>query len=473
MRTSCVLARLLLLSMWRSGRVLFAAFAILVAVDGGVAADMTGADITAFVRVTVVPMDRERLLKNWTVVVADGRIRDLGPSSAIKTPKGATLIDGRDKYLMPGLADMHAHIWEEAELPLFLANGVTTIRNMFGGPIHLRWKERIAAGDLVSPTIYTAGPIIDGNPPVWPGAVVENRTQARETVTRQYAAGYDFLKAYSRLSREAYDAVIQEGAAQGLSVSGHVPDSVGLAAALRSGIKSIEHLSGYEVLAKKQIGPGEEAIWARLDESQFAAVARETAKSGTWNCPTLVLYQHRIAPGEPEFLRTLIERPEMRYVSPETVRQWYPENNYLKSSSPARAASSRGKGDIMRKKLVKALHDAGARLLLGTDCGNPFVVPGFSVHLELRNFVDAGLSPFEAIRAGTSGAAEFMNAGAEFGTVAKGSRADLILVEGNPLEDVSNVDKRAGVMIRGKWYSQAELQNQLEKLASQFRPDSQ
>ena len=126
----------------------------------------------------------------------------------------------------------------------------------------------------------------------------------------------------------------------------------------------------------------------------------------------------------------------------------------------------------MRKKLVKALHDAGARLLLGTDCGNPFVVPGFSVHLELRNFVDAGLSPFEAIRAGTSGAAEFMNAGAEFGTVAAGSRADLILVEGNPLEDVLNVDKRAGVMVRGKWYSRAELQSELEKLANRFRPDS-
>jgi imidazolonepropionase-like amidohydrolase len=458
--------------MSRPSCVLFMALAILVAVDSGVAADMSGADITAFVHVTVVPMDRERVLENWTVVVADGRIRELGPSVAIEIPKRATLIDGRGKYLMPGLADMHAHTWEEDELPLFLANGVTTIRNMFGGPIHLRWKKRIAAGDLVGPTIYTAGPIIDGNPPIWPGAVVEDKTRAREIVTEQHAAGYDFLKVYSRLSPAAYDAVIQEGTTRGLSVSGHVPDSVGLAAALRSGIKSIEHLSGYEVLATKQTGPGEEAIWARLDESQFAAVARETAKSGTWNCPTLVLYQHRIAPGEPEFLRRLVERPEMRYVSPETVRQWHPENNYLNGSSPARAASSRGRGDVMRKKLVRALHDAGARLLLGTDCGNPFVVPGFSAHLELRNFVDAGLSPFEAIRAGTSGAAEFMNAAAEFGTVAAGSRADLILVEGNPLEDVSNVDKRAGVMVRGEWYSHTDLQSELEKLAKQFRPNS-
>jgi imidazolonepropionase-like amidohydrolase len=160
----------------------------------------------------------------------------------------------------------------------------------------------------------------------------------------------------------------------------------------------------------------------------------------------------------------------MRYVSPDTVRSWHPENNYLKHSTPARAASSREKGDVMRKKLVKSLHDAGARLLLGTDYGNPFVVPGFSLHLELRNFVDAGLSPFEAIRAGTSGAAEFMNAEEEFGTIAAGRRADLLLIEGNPLANVSHVNNRVGVMVRGRWYSQVELMNELETLAKRFHP---
>lgn len=461
------------INVFRSTRVLFIALVILGAVDTSAAADKPADAVTAFVDVAVVPMDRERVLENWTVVVADGRIRELGSVRAVAIPEDATVIDGRGKYLMPGLADMHAHTWEEEDFPLLLANGVTTIRNMFGGRIHLRWKERIAAGELAGSTIYTAGPIIDGNPPIWPGTVVENAAQARRTVAEQHAAGYDFLKVYSRLSREAYDAIIQEGKAQGLSVSGHVPDSVGLVAALRSGIHSIEHLSGYELLARKEGGPGEEASWARLDESQFVGVARETAKSGTWNCPTLVLYQHRVAPGESEYLRKLLVRPEMRYVSPETVHSWYPENNYLKNSTPARAASSREKGDIMRKRVVKALHDAGARLLLGTDYGNPFVVPGFSLHLELRNFVDAGLSPFEAIRAGTSGAAEFMNAGTEFGTVAAGRRADLILVEGNPLEDVSNVNKRVGVMVRGKWYSQTELMSELENVAKRFGPESQ
>jgi imidazolonepropionase-like amidohydrolase len=454
---------------FRFMRVLSIVSLILLAVDASAAAAKAAEAVTAFVQVAVIPMDRERVLEKWSVVVADGRIRELGPVSAVAIPRNATVIDGRGKYLMPGLADMHAHTWEEEDFPLLLANGVTTIRNMFGGRIHLGWKERIAAGELASPTIYTAGPIIDGNPPIWPGAVVANASQARSTVAEQRAAGYDFLKVYSRLSRDAYDAVLQEGKAQGLSVSGHVPDAVGLLVALRSGIHSIEHLSGYEFLARKEGRPGEEASWARLDEAQFAGIARETAQSGTWNCPTLVLFQHRVAPGEAEYLRKLLARPEMRYVSPETVHSWHPENNYLRNSTPARAASSREKGDVMRKRLVRALHDAGARLLLGTDYGNPFVVPGFSVHLELRNFVDAGLSPFDAIRAGTSGAAEFMNAANEFGTVAAGRRADLILLEGNPLDDISNIDKRAGVMVRGRWYSQVELTSELEKLAQRFR----
>jgi imidazolonepropionase-like amidohydrolase len=461
------------MTVFRSTRTLLIALLVLAAVDASAAADQASEPVTAFVHVAVVPMDRERILDGWTVLVADRRIRELGPASAVAIPKHATVIDGRGKYLMPGLADMHAHTWEEEDFPLLLANGVTTIRNMFGGRTHVQWKERIAAGELASPTIYTAGPIIDGNPPIWPGAVVENAAQAQRTVAEQHAAGYDFLKVYVRLSREAYEAVIQEGKARGMFVAGHVPDSVGLSAALRSGIKSIEHLSGYEMLARKEGGPGEEASWARLDESQFADIAQQTAKSGTWNCPTLVLFQHRVASAESEYLRKLLARPEMRYVSPEIVRSWYPENNYLKHSTPARAASSREKGDVVRKKLVKALHDAGARLLLGTDYGNPFVVPGFSLQLELRNFVDAGLSPFEAIRAGTASAAEFMNAASEWGTVAAGRRADLILLEGNPLEDVSNISNPAGVMVRGTWYSRAELMSELEKQAERFGQKSE
>ncbi len=454
----------------RIARTLFVVWLILLALDAGAASDQASGSVTAIVHVAVIPMDHERILDDSTVVVVDGRIRRIGATSAVEIPEDAAVIDGQGKYLMPGLADMHAHTWDEEDFPLLLANGVTTIRNMFGGATHLRWKERIAAGELrISPTIYTAGPIIDGNPPIWPGAIVENLDQARRTVAEQQDAGYDFLKVYSRLSLEAYEAVMRESHKRGLSVAGHVPDAVGLGAALRSGMASIEHLSGYEMLARQEVRPGEEASWARLDESRFSSIAQETARSRTWNCPTLVLFQHRVAPGEPEHLSKLLARPEMRYVSPQVVRSWQPENNYLKNATPARAASSRERGDVMRKKLVKALNDAGARLLLGTDYGNPFVVPGFSLQLELRNFVDAGLTPFQAIRAGTSDAAEFMNAAGEWGTVMVGSRADLILLEENPLKDVSTISRPVGVMVRGAWHSRAVLEGELEKLAERFR----
>jgi imidazolonepropionase-like amidohydrolase len=228
-------------------RILYVALMILAVAIARAAPDNTPANATAFVHASIVPMDRERVLEDWTVIVVDGRIRELGPSSAISIPDRATVIDARGKYLMPGLADMHAHSWGEDDFPLLLANGVTTIRNMFGGPIHLEWKKRIAAGAFDGPTIYTAGPIIDGNPPIWPGAVVETSEQAHDAVAGQRAAGYDFLKVYSRLSREAYDAINREGKAVGMKVTGHVPDAVGLAAALRSGMDSIEHLSGIRI----------------------------------------------------------------------------------------------------------------------------------------------------------------------------------------------------------------------------------
>jgi imidazolonepropionase-like amidohydrolase len=295
--------------------------------------------------------------------------------------------------------------------------------------------------------------------------------QAKESAAEQKRLGYDFLKVYWGLSVESFDAVMETGRTLNMPVVGHVPDAVGLSHALRSGIRSIEHLTGYEhALELKASTLPDQSIWARLDETQFGSIARETAQAGTWNCPTLVVYQNHVAPGEIAYLRRMLDRPPMKYVSPETVQYWYPENNYLKNSTPAKVASTRD-SDRTRKKLVEALHKAGARLLLGTDYPNPFVLPGFSIHDELRNFVDANLSPYEAIRAGTSGAAEFLGASAEWGTVAVGRRADLILVEANPLEDVANASKQIGVMVRGRWYPKEELQVKLDALAEKYAVD--
>jgi imidazolonepropionase-like amidohydrolase/pimeloyl-ACP methyl ester carboxylesterase len=417
-------------------------------------------------------MDHERVLPHQTVVVSGDRITNIGPAPKVQVPEAAVVIDGRGRYLMPGLADMHAHVLVEDELILFIANGVTTARNMAGGPEHLAWRARIKQGDLVGPTIYTAGPFIDGDPPEWPDStVVTTHEQAQDAVSAQKKAGYDFLKVYNSLTREAYDALTQVAKSHGIPVTGHVPRDVGLHRALAARQRCIEHLDGYEVALISDDAPSIDRkafahlfFWLHLDTSKIPDLVCKTREAGTWNCPTLIVPQRWVSPDE---ATALLKRDEFRYVAPEMLEYHLPGNNYLKDFTPELFEAAAA-GDRVRKRLTKALHDGGARILLGTDCANPLVIHGFSLHEELRNFVDAGLTPYQAIKAGTHDAAEFFDALDEFGTVTEGRRGDLLLLEENPLDNVSNVAKRLGVMVRGKWYPQAELQARLEALAEKY-----
>jgi imidazolonepropionase-like amidohydrolase/D-arabinose 5-phosphate isomerase GutQ len=407
----------------------------------------------AFINVNVVPMDSERIVPAQTVIVRADRISEIGPANAAEIPEGALLIDGSNKYLMPGLVDMHVHQRREGwdyHLTLFIANGVTTIRNMWGTESVLRLREQIKKGKLVGPTIYTTGPIIDGNPPVWlQSTVVETPDQAARVVAEHKKAGYDFIKVYNNLSLECYNAIIEIAAKLGMPVVCHVPGAVGVEHALAAGQYTIEHLGGYGNFLKFQDSPQERM-----------KIAQTTCEAGTWNCPTLVVLDKMVmSRGEVE--RELM-RTHMKYISPFQKQAWL-------SLWPKRAEATNRTSRMSKvKKMVKALHDAGANILLGTDTPNPYVVPGFSLHEELRHLVDAGLTPYEAIRAGTSSAAECLGALDEFGTISAGLRADLILVEDNPLEDVGNVDRRVGVMLCGRWFPQSELQAMLDKLAIKF-----
>jgi imidazolonepropionase-like amidohydrolase len=429
--------------------------------------------ITAFINVNVVPMDRERILSNQTVIVKGDRIAELGPASAVEIRKSAARIDGRGKYLMPGLADMHVHIGEEDQLLLFVANGVTTVRNMAGHPDHLSMRKRISSGDLLGPTIYTAGPIVDGDPPVWPeSAVVASPEQARRVVDSQRDAGYDFIKVYGRLTLAAYEALVQAANEVGIPVVGHVPAEVGLDGALKARQRCIEHLDRYEAfLARDDCETVDEKGWGSLvfpwlemDETKLDGIVRATREAGTWNCPTLVVLQKWVLPEE---ANAILKRKEFEYLSPDELAFHRPGGNYLVDVTPEMLEAAAA-GDAARKKLTKALYDGGARILLGTDCPNPLIVPGFSIHEELRNFTDAGLTPYQAIKAGTHDAAEFFDALDQWGTVAVGRRADLILLEANPLDDVGNLVKRTGVMVRGKWFPQVELQARLDALAAKY-----
>jgi len=420
----------------------------------------------AIVGATVVPMDRAGSLPDQTVLIADGRITALGPADKVAVPAGATVIDGHGRWLMPGLVDMHVHSWFESELTLFLANGVTTIRNMFGSPQQVSWRDEVAAGTRLGPSIVTAGPIVDGSPPVWPGSLVVLTPDDAKTAVQAHLDGhYDFVKVYDRLTPEAYDAVMAAAKAAGLPVFGHVPERVGLHAVLAAGQRTVEHMFGFEACFAGPDVPPEPAKfltrlreWTMPDPARLAALAADAAASGVYQCPTLIVMQ-KMAVGAEDAAE--LARPCMRYVDPFMLTVWKQS-----AARPPEMAEAARAGLPVRDALVRALHGAGAPLLLGTDCGNAWVVAGFAVHEELANLVACGLTPAEALRAATLTPAECLRATGEFGAVAPGLRADLLLLDADPLQDVANAQKRVGVVVRGRWLPEAELQARLEAVAT-------
>jgi len=428
----------------------------------------------AIEHVTAIPMGHELALADQTLVVRGGRIVAFGSAPEQAVPPDAVRIDGRGRFLMPGLADMHVHVWDENDLYLFVANGVTTVRNMFGAPLHLEWRARIERGELVGPRIYTSGPIIDGKPAVWPGSTeLVDPDQAAEVVAEQKAAGYDFLKPYARLSRECYEALAVAGEVQDMRLMGHVPEMLTIDDVLEAGQHTIEHLGGVAEAAQRAGSPfhmvdftNESLAWTEIDDARLTKVARRMRAAGTWSCPTLIVMQ-KWAQGDAA--RALLERPEMRYVSPAMRAYWDPDSpqNYLKSL-PAVAVQAAHDKLPFERRAVHALSAAGAGILLGTDMGNPFALAGFALHEELAHLVAAGLTPYEALRAGTADAARCMGAADEWGTIAVGRRADLLLLAADPLVAVANAAKRVGVVLHGRWFAEEELQAELERRAHEF-----
>jgi imidazolonepropionase-like amidohydrolase len=433
--------------------------------------------LIAFVGVDLVPMDKERVLRNQTVIVHQGKVVQIDDSTKVRVPQDAVSIDGRGKFLMPGLVDMHTHTWGEADFVLFIANGVTTIRNMWGSRRQLAWRERIAKGSLVGPIIYTAGPLIDGDPPIWNDSkVILTREEAEKEVALEKEMKYDFVKVYNNLSLEAYQAIVAAARKNGMRVVGHVPNAVGLDGVLRLKQDSIEHLQGYINAIQTDDSPvkGKFDLLSRgsavdyVDEDKIPQAVAATVAANSWNCVTLIVYQKLVSA---EDAKRLLADPRMRFVSPDWLASWDPTKDFRSKDMGPSDFDRIRKADVLRARLTRELHRAGARILLGTDTPNPFVIPGFSIHEELRNLVNAGLTPYEAIKAGTRSAAEFLGALDEFGTVEVGKRADLILVAANPLEDVGTIANPLGVMARGRWFSREELLRALNELAATYVVD--
>jgi imidazolonepropionase-like amidohydrolase len=414
-------------------------------------------------------MDRELVLEDQTVLVRDGLIDTISGSAQNSTPAGAMVIDGRGKYLLPGLVDMHVHIQFEDDLLLWVANGVTSVRNMWGHtgkmlrlgfPDQLALRDQIEQCALFGPTIYTTGPDMEGSPSFHPLAEVFDTLEvAQESVAWQKAQGYDFIKVYDHLSPEVYQAILDAAAEQDMPVVGHVPLAAGLDNALAGEQQTIEHMSGYiDADAAAFIVPADQ-----LDE--YAARTRE---AGVWNVVTLSEYpkSKETAAG----IERLESQPGMAYLTPlwKLLTPFFYKMTadahiYQGEDYPERIAA-------LNHEMVMALHEAGAGILLGTDAAQSYHIPGFSIHEELALLVEAGLSPYEALEAGTRNAAMVLGKSDEFGTIESGKRADLILLEANPLTDVVNVQKRAGVMLRGRWLAEGQMQTLLEGLVESFRP---
>jgi imidazolonepropionase-like amidohydrolase len=430
--------------------------------------------VTAFVDVTVIPMDRERTIPGQTVLVRGDRIVEVGPVARVKVPDGGTRVDGRGRFLMPGLAEMHAHIpggqaaddVVERTLFLYVAGGITTIRGMLGHPRHLELRARAARGELVSPTIYTSGPSLNGTS-------IPSAEAAARAVAEQKAAGYDLLKIHPGVGREAFDTLAAAARRAGIPFAGHVPEDVGIARALEARYSTIDHLDGYieGMLREGATVTAEQSAFfglnlgEQLDQAKLAPLVAETRRTGVWNVPTQVLLENLIIGGSTQ---DLMQRPEMRYVPRQTRAQWAEVKDGMLAETGSTPESARRTIEV-RRRLIQALHAAGAGLLLGSDAPQIFNVPGFSTHRELESLVASGLTPYQALETGTRNVALFFGTLKATGTIERGKRADLILLDANPLADIRNTTKRSGVMVRGRWLPQAEIERRLaevEKAAS-------
>jgi hypothetical protein len=419
---------------------------------------------TAFVDVTVLPMDSDRVLPHRTVIVESDRIVSVSPADKSAIPAGALRIDGRGKYLMPGLIDSHVHVRNIGDLLLYVANGVTTVRNMRGYAYHLRWRDSIANGTLFGPTLYTTSNYVEGDSAFSEGSLIVRSADAAErVVTAMAREGYDFVKVYVMLDTAGFDGIIAAGKRHGLRVVGHVPWKVGMRHALAQHIASIEHA---ENIYQTWFG-------SKIDPSGLADMARATHDAGVAVVPTLTVFRSvvltsRAAP----ILDSLLRRPDFIYVEPSVRNAWkedaqeFATNN--RDDQPTLLHRFQSEYQFFQE-ITRALHDAHVTVLAGTDTPAAFELPGKLLIDELEIYVAIGFTPYEALSSATRVPGRFLDQQGNLGTVEAGKRADLLLLDANPRDDISNLSLRSGVMLRGRWFPESNLRAALNQLASVYR----
>jgi imidazolonepropionase-like amidohydrolase len=427
-------------------------------------------------------MDRDRVIAGQTVIVRDGRIAELGPVASVRVPADAQRIDGRGKFLMPGLAEMHAHVLgpqQPAELNrdimfLYVANGVTTIRAMLGAPNQLVLRDQLRSGEVLGPTMYVAAPSLNGNS-------APNPDTAAKLVRAHKAAGYDLVKLHPGLSRATYDNAVAAAREVGITLGGHVSAAVGIDRTLEARQSTIDHLDGYiegavsADMKRRIMSPTDQVPFpewmAAVTEEQMHDLARRTKAAGVWNVPTMFLWESIFSTFAPE---SAAQREEMKYAPKQWVNNWMNQKRNQIQQQAQAGITPEGTKQLLahRRKLLKILADSGAPLLMGTDSPQMFNVPGFALHRELRLMAESGLTPYQVLESGTKNVGLYVERDLEqdgkFGTIAVGNWADVVLLDANPLQSLDNVTRRAGVMVRGRWVPKSEIDTGLAALAARY-----
>ena len=440
------------------------------------------AQTIAFVGVNVIPMDRERVLANQTVIVRNGVIAEIGDAKKVKIPKDAVRVDGTGKYLIPGLVDMHTHLlsdddlpdkYAEDELKVMVANGVTTCRFMIGTPEQLVLRARSAKNEIIAPTIWSASPHLTGREQ-GNDFVVNTPEEAREAVRKSKAAGYDFIKVTTYIKAEVYEAAVDEAAKQNIRVVGHADSRfVGVERAWKAK-QQIEHLDGYMEMLLRDDAPMKGSVsdvyiytlenWKSIDyidENKFADVAKKTVASNPFVDPTQHFMKNTFGLARSE--ESIRAQPDFRFY-PKRI-----QDRYIDFQKRTRLnqipLETRARWVGYRDKMIKAIYDAGGKIMTGSDTAEFLWLYGFTIHRELKALKDAGLSNYAVLEAGTRNPHEYLGSISKSGTIEKGKAADLILLNANPLENISATENRAGVMLRGKWFTQVEMNGWLDEIA--------
>ena len=424
-----------------------------------------------FRNVNVVSMKDDKILENQVVVATGGRITFVGSGNKVKFDKGAVVIDASGKYLLPGLAEMHAHVppTDDVEsikevLQLFALNGITTIRGMLGHPKHLEVRKKIKSGEIKGPRLYTTGPSFNG-------MSVRSPEEGAAMVRRQKEAGYDYLKLHPGLTGQKFDAIAAMAKEVGIPFAGHVSFGVGIWHAIESGYSSIDHLDGFVeglVPGVKKIAEQEAGLFGmyvadHVDRSRIPELMRALKKHNVWVVPTQALAERWF---NPDYSAEDFQNdPNRVYMKAEIVDQWLSSKKNL-VSSPQYNEDELRNFIRLRRELILECEKTGVGLLLGCDAPQIFNVPGFSTHDELEYLVLAGLTPYQALRTGTVNVARYLGE-KDSGIIEEGAISNLLLVNGNPLADIRNTRKISGVLLGDHWMDEEHIKGGLKKLEKQ------